>query len=199
MARPDLLEVRRQQALHQLQRTRLRLLVATQQDAHDEAGPAPATHWWTQLQPWLGSALSTLPWLGTALSLFHSTSTPAAPSTQAGHNTEPESGALRPPFARLGQLARQHPLLSIGVVAMGAAVVWHQRRALKQLLATTVLPDMLSSISIQAAPLLASWLQDLLSAQPLDDPPTSPVAATSSTDAPWHGNPARSAAQHTAP
>mgnify|MGYP003350189880 CR=1 FL=1 len=190
MPHPDPLAVRRQEALHRLQRSRLQLMVALHQEHNDSGWSEPPQDVWSRMQPWISGGLSALPVLG---SLLH-----AAPASSEASSEPTEQDGL----TRLRGVVTRHPALSLGVAVAVGTLLWHQRRRLQRFVLTTALPELLSTLSVQAAPQLSAWLQSWLSgsfspsgpstpsgpATPANGPqaPTDPTPAAPQASGPYH-------------
>ncbi len=192
MAKPDPLALRRQAALQRLQHSRMRLLVAAHLDADGETPPRHprSSDWLIALQPLVSQALGALPWLSGALSQLRQglgNATPGPPEPGA-----PDQIGLQV-CAGMREAWRRHPLIGMGLAAAGATLVWHERAALKRVLSNGVLPDLLAGLTIQAAPWLASCLQELLGPQPGESEPGPPKPSTAPPTSPPQATPGSSA------
>jgi hypothetical protein len=176
MPKADTRDARLQQALHQLQRSRLQLLVAVHQTDDTGVHAEPSTDGWSLLQPWIAGGLGALPWVSSLVSkLFAHGGQVSADTAPADATSQPAS------LDRLADAVRRHPVLSVGLALALGGLLWRQRQGLRHFIAANVLPEVMSTLSVQAAPHLSAWLQQLLAPQ---EPPTHPPHGPADTSAP---------------
>lgn len=169
MARADSLPLRKQAALHGLQRTRLRLMVVAAQGEFKSPASSASVQGWLGLLTLLVNALGRLPWLDAMLPTGQDEATPDpdAPESHAPSDGTPPGLPLT---SALALLWRQHPLIGSGLLAVGVALLWQQRSTLRRALTSPAAPELICMLGLQAAPWLANWISEVWGA-PTEAPP----------------------------